>query len=92
MHKEISSFVLQVSSMFKLILFCFTTEYRSIVITVRRLIVANCNSVGDKDSRLELQSMKKRQETVLKKPRIIEKHLLPVLYCVPIDLQALVYK
>ena len=34
--------------------------------------------------------MKKRQETALKKPRIIEKHLLPVLYCVPIDLQALV--
>ena len=47
--KEISSFVLQVSSKFKLIMFRFTAEYRSSD-HGKRLILANCNSVGDEDS------------------------------------------
>ena len=34
--------------------------------------------------------MKKRRETAPKEPQIIEQHLMAVLYCVPIDLQALV--
>ena len=33
----------------------------------------------------------KRQETVLKESQIIQKYLLPILYSVPINLQALVY-
>ena len=77
MHKEISSFASQVSSIFKLLMVHFTAEYRSSdhsKMSYHHYVVVTA-SVMKIATSLDEETTK----TALKESRTIEKHLLPVL-------------